>query len=189
MSRIRVLVVEDDSIIRSCMVEALSDAGYEVDEAETGDLATKLLDEDGYRLVVTDLNMPGRFNGVDVAAYAHQHEPDLPFVFVTGRPDIRAHVFAADKIHGDDTTVPVLEPSLGRTRTGRLWVYVRDDRRFCGDAPPAAAYFYSPDRTAAHPAAHMTNFTGFLQADAYAGFEKLYGPARIKPGPIIEVAC
>jgi CheY-like chemotaxis protein len=74
------------------MVEALSDAGYEVDEAETGDLATKLLDEDGYRLVVTDLNMPGRLNGVDVAAYAHQHEPDLPFVFVTGRPDILARL-------------------------------------------------------------------------------------------------
>jgi transposase len=102
---------------------------------------------------------------------------------------IRAHVFAADKIHGDDTTVPVLEPGLGRTRTGRLWAYVRDDRPFCGEAPPAAAYFYSPDRTAARPAAHMANFTGFLQADAYAGFEKLYGPARTKPGPIIEVAC
>jgi transposase len=102
---------------------------------------------------------------------------------------IRAHVFAADKIHGDDTTVPVLEPGLGRTRTGRLWVYMRDDRPFCGAAPPAAAYFYSPDRTAARPAAHMANFTGFLQADAYAGFEKLYGPARTKPGPITEVAC
>jgi transposase len=102
---------------------------------------------------------------------------------------IRAHVFAADKIHGDDTTVPVLEPGLGRTRTGRLWAYVRDDRPFCGAAPPAAAYFYSPDRTAARPAAHMATFTGFLQADAYAGFEKLYGPARTKPGPIIQVAC
>ena len=102
---------------------------------------------------------------------------------------IHAHVFAADKIHGDDTTVPVLEPGLGRTRTGRLWAYVRDDRPFCGAAPPAAAYFYSPDRTAARPAAHLANFTGFLQADAYAGFEKLYRPARTKPGPIIEVAC
>jgi len=102
---------------------------------------------------------------------------------------IRAQVFAADKIHGDDTTVPVLEPGLGRTRTGRLWAYVRDDRPFCGEAPPAAAYFYSPDRTAVRPAAHLANFTGFLQADAYAGFEKLYRPARTKPGPIIEVAC
>ena len=90
---------------------------------------------------------------------------------------IRAHVFAAEKIHGDDTTVPVLAPGLGRTKTGRLWVYVRDDRPFCGAAPPAAAYFYSPDRGGEHPAAHMAAFTGFLQADGYAGFEALYGAA------------
>jgi transposase len=102
---------------------------------------------------------------------------------------IRRHVFAAEKIHGDDTTVPVLAPGLGRTRTGRLWVYVRDDRPFAGDAAPAAAYFYSPDRGGAHPAAHLASFTGLLQADGYAGFEALYHPARGKPGPIIEVAC
>ena len=102
---------------------------------------------------------------------------------------IRRHVFAAEKIHGDDTTVPVLEPGLGRTKTGRLWVYVRDDRPFCGAAPPAAAYFYSPDRGGEHPAAHMATFTGLLQANGYAGFEALYNPARSKPGPITEVAC
>jgi transposase len=66
---------------------------------------------------------------------------------------------------------------------------VRDDRPYCGDAPPAAAYFYSPDRGGAHPAAHMATFTGLLQADGYAGFEKLYGPACIKPGSITEVPC
>jgi transposase len=102
---------------------------------------------------------------------------------------IQQHIFAGAKIHGDDTTVPVLTPGLGRTKTGRLWVYVRDDRPFCGDAPPAAAYFYSPDRGGERPAAHMAGFTGFLQADGYAGFEALYHPARTKPGPIIEVAC
>jgi transposase len=102
---------------------------------------------------------------------------------------IRRHIFAADKIHGDDTTVPVLAPGLGRTKTGRLWVYVRDDRPFDGDAPPAAAYFFSPDRGGEHPAAHMAAFTGFLQADGYAGYEALYDPARSKPGPITEVAC
>jgi hypothetical protein len=87
--------------------------------------------------------------------------------------------------------VPVLEPGLGRTRTGRLWVYVRDDRPFCGPAPPAAAYFYSPDRGAEHPARHLANFTGFLQADAYAGFEALYDQRRRTPGTmaITEVAC
>jgi transposase len=102
---------------------------------------------------------------------------------------IRRHVFAAEKIHGDDTTVPVLSPGLGRTKTGRLWVYVRDDRPFCGQDPPAAAYFYSPDRRGEHPAAHMAGFTGLLQADAYAGYEALYDPARTKTGPITEVAC
>jgi transposase len=102
---------------------------------------------------------------------------------------IQRHVFAAEKIHGDDTTVPVLAPGLGRTKTGRLWVYVRDDRPFCGEGPPAAAYFYSPDRGGEHPAAHMAAFTGLLQADGYAGFEALYNPARSKPGPITEVAC
>jgi transposase len=102
---------------------------------------------------------------------------------------IRKHVFAAEKIHGDDTTVPVLEPGLGRTKTGRLWVYVRDDRLFCGEAPPAAVYFYSPDRGGEHPTAHMATFTGFLQADGYAGFDALYNPARGKPGPITEIAC
>jgi transposase len=103
---------------------------------------------------------------------------------------IRRHVFAAEKVHRDDTPVPVLEPGLGRTRTGRLWVYVRDDRPFCAPAPPAAAYFYSPDRGAEHPAQHLAGFAGFLQADAYAGFEALYdGRRAVGKGPITEVAC
>jgi len=77
---------------------------------------------------------------------------------------IGSHVFAAEKIHADDTPVPVLEPGLGRTRTGRLWVYVRDDRPFCGPAPAAAVYFYSPARGGELPAVHLAHFTGFLQA-------------------------
>jgi transposase len=102
---------------------------------------------------------------------------------------IRRHVLAAEKIHGDDTTVPVLSPGLGRTKTGRLWVYVRDDRPFCGPAPPAAAYFYSPDRRAEHPAKHLAGFAGFLQADAYAGFEALYDKPAAANAGITEVAC
>jgi transposase len=102
---------------------------------------------------------------------------------------IRRHVFAGEKIHGDDTPVPVLAPGTGRTKTGRAWVYVRDDRPFQGPAPPAAAFFYSPDRKAERPRQHLKTFTGFLQADAYAGFEGLYDPARSEPGPIVEVAC
>ena len=103
--------------------------------------------------------------------------------------EIGRHVFAAEKIHGDDTPVAVLAPGLGRTRTGRLWVFVRDDRPFCGAAPPGAIYFYSPDRKAEHPARYLQHFSGFLQADAYAGFGALYDPRRADPGPITEAAC
>jgi len=101
---------------------------------------------------------------------------------------IQRHVFAAEKIHGDDTTVPVLSPGLGRTKTGRLWVYVRDDRPFCGKQPPAAAYFFSPDRNGEHPAEHLADFNGFLHADGYAGFEALY-ERRTANLRITEVAC
>src|SRR5437764_169163 len=99
---------------------------------------------------------------------------------------IQAHVFAAERIHADDTTVPVL--AKGKTRTGRLWVYVRDDRPFGGRYPPAADFFYSPDRGGEHPERHVANYAGLMQADAYAGFNQLYETAR-KPGPIIEAAC
>jgi transposase len=80
---------------------------------------------------------------------------------------IKAHVFAAERIHGDDTTVPVL--AKVQTRTGRLWTYVRDDRPFGGVDPPAAVFFYSPDRRGAHPERHLAGYCGILQADAYGG--------------------
>jgi transposase len=99
---------------------------------------------------------------------------------------IRAHVLAAERIHGDDTTVPVL--AKHKTRIGRLWAYVRDDRPFGGAAAPAAMFFYSRDRGGEHPARHLAGYAGILQADAYAGFNDLYHPAR-RPGPITEAAC
>jgi len=99
---------------------------------------------------------------------------------------VRAHVFAAERLHGDDTTVPVL--AKARTKIGRVWGYVRDDRPFAGPDPPAVAFFYSPDRGGAHPERHLAAFAGILQADAYAGFNRLYEPQR-KPGPILEAAC
>ena len=99
---------------------------------------------------------------------------------------IRAHVFAAERIHADDTTVPVL--AKGKTRVGRLWTYVRDDRPFAGPDPPAAMFFYSRDRGGEHPDQHLAGYVGLMQADAYAGFTKLYEANR-KGGPIIEAAC
>jgi transposase len=99
---------------------------------------------------------------------------------------MRAHVLAAQRIHADDTTVPVL--AKGKTHTGRLWTYVRDDRPFGGPDPPAAVFFYSRDRGGEHPERHLATYAGLMQADAYAGFNRLYEASR-KPGPIIEAAC
>jgi transposase len=99
---------------------------------------------------------------------------------------IQAHVFAAARVHADDTTVPVL--AKGKTRTGRLWAYVRDDRPFGGPDPPAAVFFYSRDRGGEHPERHLASYAGLMQADAYAGFNRLYEANR-KPGPIMEAAC
>lgn len=99
---------------------------------------------------------------------------------------IRAHVFAGDRVHGDETPVPVL--AKHQCRKGRLWTYVRDDKPFAGPAPPAAVFFYSRDRTAEHPERHLAGYAGILQADAYAGFNRLYAADR-RPGPITEASC
>jgi transposase len=99
---------------------------------------------------------------------------------------IRRHVFAAERVHGDDTTVPVL--ATNKTATARLWTYVRDDRPFGGPDPPAAIFYYSRNRNGEHPARHLADYAGILQADAYAGFGELYDAKR-RPKPITEAAC
>src|SRR6516165_1850525 len=102
------------------------------------------------------------------------------------RDVIEAHVHAAERIHVDDTTVPVL--AKGKCRTGRLWCHVRDDRPFGGKAAPAAVYYYSPTREGEHPQRQLANYTGIIQVDAYAGYDALYVEGR-RPGPIIEAGC
>lgn len=102
------------------------------------------------------------------------------------RERIERHVFAAERLHGDDTTVPVL--AKGKTVTGRCWVYVRDDRPFGSRAPPAAIFYYSRDRRGEHVEAHLARWCGLLQADAYAGYNRLCEADRT-PGPILEAAC
>src|SRR5665213_1056332 len=99
---------------------------------------------------------------------------------------VEAHVFAAGRLHGDDTTVPVL--AKGKTDTGRCWVYVRDDRPFGGPDPPAAIFYYSRDRKGEHPQSHLAGYTGLFQADAFDGYRALYLPGRT-PGPILEAGC
>ena len=98
--------------------------------------------------------------------------------------EIKKHVLAASKIHADDTPVPVLAPGNGKTKTGRLWTYVRDDRPAGLGTAPAVWFAYSEDRKGEHPRRHLKDFKGALQADAYAGFHHLYGD-----GAIYEVAC
>lgn len=96
------------------------------------------------------------------------------------------YVRAAEKLHADDTPVPVLCPGRGTTKHGRLWTYVRDDRGSASRQPPAVWFAYTPDRKAKHAVAHLRNFRGFLQADAYAGFNGLYERSA---EPLTEVAC
>jgi transposase len=97
---------------------------------------------------------------------------------------LRRHVMAAQKLHADDTPVPVLAPGNGKTKTGRLWTYVRDDRPAGDQTPPAVWFAYTPDRKGEHPQGHLSKFTGTLQADGYAGFEQIYETGRIQ-----EAAC
>ena len=99
---------------------------------------------------------------------------------------IRAHVLAADRLHGDDTTVPLM--AKGGTKTARLWTWVRDDRPFAGGAPPAALYYFSTDRRMEHPTRHVAGWTGILQADAYGGYNDLYLVER-KPAPVASALC
>ena len=98
------------------------------------------------------------------------------------------HVLAAAKVHADDTPVPVLYPGRGTTKQGRLWVYVRDDRPAADTTPPAAWFAYSPDRKGQHPQQHLKPFRGVLQADGYAGFDRLFDEDDPEH-PILEAAC
>jgi transposase len=97
---------------------------------------------------------------------------------------LAGYVLKPGKLHADDTPVPVLDPGRGKTKTGRLWTYVRDDRPAGSQAPPAVLFRYSPDRRGERPRTHLANFTGTLQADAYSGFGHLY-----QGGKIQEAAC
>jgi transposase len=97
---------------------------------------------------------------------------------------LQRYVLQPGKVHSDDTPMPVLSPGNGQTRTGRLWVYVRDDRRAGSSAAPAAWFAYTPNRQGQHPQAHLANFSGVLQADAFAGYDKIFAEGRVR-----EAAC
>src|ERR1700733_50458 len=110
----------------------------------------------------------------------------VPIALSTMADAVGAVCASLDPLHGDDTTVPVL--ALGKCDVARFWVYVKDDPPFGGSDPPAAMFYYSRDRSGEHPQAHLANYTGILQADAFGGYIKLYEPPR-SPGLISEAAC
>ena len=150
-------------------------------------LATVLFDKFGLHLPLNRQSRRFKCEGIDlsVSTLADQVGAGvfaaMPLVRL-----IEAHVMAAERLHGDDTTVPIL--AKGKTVTGRIWTYVRDDRPFGGRAPPAAVYYASRDRCGEHPARHLERFTGILEADAYSGFNTLYDLGR-KPAPITPAFC
>ena len=97
---------------------------------------------------------------------------------------LSGYVLGAAKLHGDDTPVPVLDPGRGKTKQGRLWIYLRDNRNSGDESAPAVSFRYSPDRKGEHPAGHLKDYKGYLQADAFPGYDRLY-----EKGEIIEVGC
>ena len=102
---------------------------------------------------------------------------------------LRQDVFASDHLHGDDTTVRVLSPQIGKTKTGRMWVYVRDGRASGSDYPPAVCYYYSPDRKGIRPEGHLSDFKGVLHADAYAGYNGVYHTEDNLKGTVTASSC
>ena len=150
-------------------------------------LATILFDKFGQHIPLNRQSERFRCEGIDLSLSTLADQVGvgvfgaLPLYYL-----MEAHVLAAERLHGDDTTVPIL--AKGKTVTGHIWGYVRDDRPFAGPAPPAAVYYASRDRRGEHPVRHLANFTGILQADAYSGFNGLYEAAR-KPAPITAALC
>jgi len=150
-------------------------------------LATILFDKFGQHIPLNRQSQRFKSEGIDLSVSTLADQVGAGVFAVTPLYRlIAAHVLAAERLHGDDTTIPIL--ATGRTVTGRIWVYVRDDRPFGGQAPPAALYYASRDRRGEHPAKHLEGFTGILQADAYSGFNVLYDPGR-QPEPITPALC
>ncbi len=146
--------------------------------AKIGEDATKTLEEIPRRFKVVE-TVREKFTLADQVG--HGTFAVMPLFHL-----IERHVLAAERLHGDDTTIRIL--AKGKCVTGRIWTYVRDDRPFAGPAPPAAVYYASSDRRGQHPQKHLSAFTGILQADCYNGFEPLFDPQK-KVLPITPAFC
>jgi transposase len=150
-------------------------------------LATILFDKFGMHIPLNRQSVRFKSEGIDlpVSTLADQVGHGT-FALMPLFHLIERHVLAAERLHGDDTTLRIL--AKGKCTTGRIWSYVRDDRPFAGPAPPAAVYYASGDRRGEHPQKHLATFAGILQADCYSGFEPLYDP-RTKASPITPAFC
>ena len=150
-------------------------------------LATILFDKFGQHIPLNRQSQRFKCEGIDLSVSTLADQVGAgSFAAMPLYRLIEAHVLSAERLHGDDTTVPIL--ARGKSVTGRIWTYVRDDRPFGGTSPPAALYYASRDRRGEHPGEHLKAFTGILQADAYSGFNGLYEAAR-KPAPITPALC
>lgn len=150
-------------------------------------LATILFDKFGQHLPLNRQSQRFKCEGIDLAVSTLADQVGAGVFALRPLFDlIAAHVLAADRLHGDDTEIPIL--AKGKVDVGRIWTYVRDDRPSGGQDPPAALYYASRDRRGEHPTRHLQRFVGILQADAYGGFNALSEPGR-KPSPVTLAFC
>jgi transposase len=150
-------------------------------------LATILFDKFGMHIPLNRQSVRFKSEGIDLSLSTLADQIGHGTFAVMPLFDlIERHVLAAERLHGDDTTIRIL--ARDKCRTGRIWTYVRDDRPFAGPAPPAAVYYASSDRRGEHPRKHLATFAGLLQCDCYSGFEPLFD-ARRKELPIMPAFC
>ena len=150
-------------------------------------LATIVFDKFGMHVPLNRQSQRFKCEGIDLSVSTLADQVGAAsFVLMPAYRLIETHALSAERLHGDETTVPIL--AKGKTVTGRIWTYVRDDRPFGSQTPPAAVYYASRDRRGEHPQRHLRNFTGILQADAYNGLNALFETTR-QPTPITPAFC
>lgn len=150
-------------------------------------LATILFDKFGMHIPLNRQSTRFKCEGIDLSTSTLADQIGLGTSALMPLFDlIESHVFAAERLHGDDTTIPIR--AKGRCTTGRIWTYVLDDRAFGGTAPPAAVYYASSDRRGEHPQMHLAQYGGILQTDCYNGFEPI-AVAQMKETPITFAFC
>jgi transposase IS66 family protein len=180
------------SVMRPADVDRISIAREAEEDRgafRSGTTGERLAAEAALERVRVRLSEFGQKDSVEMQISMPDHCRAIHFSISRNVPASRVEALSslsAERPHGEDTTVPVL--AKGKTSTGRISVYVRDDKPFGGQAPPGAVFYYSRDRAGEHPQAHMASYSGLFQADAYGGYGRLYDPGY-NAGPILEASC